>query len=436
MAAAAEQRQEQRPEPPLTVSSLLREYTAGYVSQHRRQAAPQVQSTLAKLALCRTAAMGDHVYRCDACDTECRVYNSCGDRHCPLCAGAKRADWLTSTSELLLPGIKYFQVVFTIPDTLSSLALGNRREIYNLLFHSAWQTLRDVIADEQGFEAAAAMVLHTWNQKLDAHAHVHALVPGGGPSLTGDRRWKISRRPYVKTCDGNYLVDTEVLKSEYRKNFIAALKRLRAKGELKLEGDWAHLNDETAFDDWLKPLEAVTWVAYIEPPPTEHSTPEHVVKYLARYLTGGPISDRRLLSHENGEVTFFARVGRKTGGDDETEPIALAGVEFVRRWSLHILPKGYTKTRRFGGFSNRHCKRYVAECRDLLTTAGIAAIPDVSAILPHAAEQRDDEPAAIDRRAPCCPTCKATMRRIAAEHRRSWKIAMRSHYRPLWYSDG
>ena len=270
MAAAAEQRPEQRPEQPLTVSRLLREYTAGYVAQHRQQAAPQVQSTLAKLALCRTAAM----------------------------------------------------------------------------------------------------VLHTWNQKLESRAHVHALVPGGGPALTGNRGWKISRRPFVKKCDGNYL------------------------------------------------------------------TPEHVVKYLARYLTGGPISDRRLMSHEHGEVTFFARVGKKTGGDEKTEPIALPGVEFVRRWSLHILPKGYTKTRRFGGFSNRHCQRYIAECRDLLTTGGIAAIPCVAAALALPAVPNSDEPTKLDRRAPSCPTCKARMRCIAAEHRRSWKIVMRSHYRPTWYSDG
>ena len=119
---------------------------------------------------------------------------------------------------------------------------------------------------------------------------------------------------------------------------------------------------------------------------------------------------------------------------------SLPGVEFVRRWSLHILPKGYTKSRRFGGFSNRHCnrhcKRCISESRDLLTTAGIAAIPDVSATLPHSAKQNGDESTEIDRRAPCCPTCNATMRRIAAEHRRSWKIVMRSHYRPHWYSDG
>ena len=121
----------------MTVASVLRQYTASYVAQHRQQAAPQVQSTLAKLSLCRTAAMGGRRYRCGSCESECTVYNSCGDRHCPQCSGARRADWLASTAELLLPGIEYFQVVFTIPDTLSSLALGNRREIYDLLFQSA-----------------------------------------------------------------------------------------------------------------------------------------------------------------------------------------------------------------------------------------------------------------------------------------------------------
>ena len=135
-------------------------------------------------------------------------------------------------------------------------------------------------------------------------------------------------------------------------------------------------------------------------------------------------------------MTYFARIGRKTGGDDEIESIALTGVEFVRCWSLHILPKGYTKTRRYGGYSNRHCNRYISECRDLLIATGLTAIADVAAPSPQSAEQSGDEPAEIDRRAPCCPTCKAKMRSIAAERRRSWIIVMRSNYRPTGYCDG
>jgi len=429
----------------------LRRYTADFVKHHRPQAVPQVQSTLAKLELCRTGALGGHLYRCDPCDFECRVNNSCGDRHCPQCAGAKRADWLESTSELLLPGVTYFQVVFTIPDKLSSLALGNREAIYDLLFRSAWKTLRDVIADEQQFEAAAVMVLHTWNQKLEAHAHVHALVPGGGPSLTGDRRWIKSRRvgKGVRTqlperpagcCAqlspdpvSNYLVDSEELKSEFRDNFLAGLRGLHASGKLKLTGDWEFLQDKAAFDDWLKPLESVTWVAYIEPPPYENCPPEQVAKYLARYLTGGPISDRRIVSHENGFVTFLARVGKRTGGDDEVEPIRLHGAEFVRRWCLHILPKGYTKTRRFGGYWSGHRERYLAESRELLESGGVVAAPSEAPASSLSAPVSDAD--AIDDRTPCCPHCAAKMQWIGFERKESWRIIMHSGLRPHWYRD-
>ena len=402
------------------------------MKHHRPQAVPQVQSTLAKLEHCRTAILGGHLFRCDACNIECRVNNSCGDRHCPQCAGAKRADWLDSTSQLLLRGVTYFQVVFTIPDKLSSLALGNREEMYDLLFRAAWKTLKQVVECEQQFEAAAVMVLHTWNQKLDAHAHVHALVPGGGPALTGDRRWVNSRRPHVKQCDGNYLVNSEVLKSEFRKNFLAGLKRIHKKGKLNLNSDWEHLQSKAAFDDWLKPLESITWVAYIEPPPYENCPPEQVVKYLARYLTGGPISDRRIVSHDNGFVTFLARVGKTTGGDDKVEPIRLRGPEFVRRWSLHILPKGYTKTRRFGGYWNGRRARYLAECRALLAAA-VAPLESAAALPPAAAESV--EAITADAKNPCCPQCNAKMRWIGFERKESWRIIMHSSLRPHWYRD-
>ncbi len=135
---------------------------ARYIAHYGQQAAPQVQSTLAKLSLCRTAALGGRRYRCDDCEHECVLYNSCCDRHCPQCAGAKRADWIDSTKKLLLDGVNYFQVVFTLPSELSSLALGNRGKIYDLLFASAWSALKETIEKEQGFDPAALMVLHTW----------------------------------------------------------------------------------------------------------------------------------------------------------------------------------------------------------------------------------------------------------------------------------
>lgn len=316
--------------------------------------------------------------------------------------------------------------MFTIPDKLSSLALGNRKEMYDLLFRAAWKTLKNVIADEQLFEAAAVMVLHTWNQMLEAHAHLHAMVPGGGPSLTGDRRWIKSRRPNVPRCDGRYLCDEAELKSQFRTNFIAGLKRLHKNGKLKLNGEWRFLQSKAAFHDWLAPMEDQTWVAYIEPPPLEDCPPEQMAKYLARYLTGGPISDRRLVSDDAGVVTFQARIGDKTGGSKQTIPVRLPGAEFVRRWCLHILPKGYTKTRRFGGYANHHRKRYLAECRSLL--GSVAASPVAE---PSAADSPEEQHA--EERSPCCPKCQARMRLIDFQPKLSWRVVMSSADRPTWY---
>ena len=146
---------------PLTVANLLQQYTPGYVTQFPGPAVPQVQSTLAKLSLCRTAALGGRLLACESCERQCVVYNSCGDRHCPQCSGAKRADWLERTRTLLLPSVNYFQVVFTLPQQLSSLALGHRRVMYDLLFQTAWQALREVIQQKCQFQPAAVLVLHT-----------------------------------------------------------------------------------------------------------------------------------------------------------------------------------------------------------------------------------------------------------------------------------
>lgn len=145
----------------LTVAKLLKQYTPALVKAHARQAVPQVTSTLAKLSLCRTAALGGRLLQCESCDHRCVVYNSCGDRHCPQCRGAKRAAWVESARSLLLPQVNYFQVVFTLPEQLSSLALGNRRTMYDLLFQTAWQALREVLQEQFGFQPAAVMVLHT-----------------------------------------------------------------------------------------------------------------------------------------------------------------------------------------------------------------------------------------------------------------------------------
>jgi hypothetical protein len=400
------------------VIDLLRQYTPGYLARHGKQAPPQVQNVLAKLALCRTSALGEHVYECPQCQTLCHVYNSCLDRHCPLCSGGRRADWLDKTARLVLPKVDYFQIVFTLPERLWGLMLGNRRATYRLLFQAAWDALREVLQEKLRYEPAALMVLHTWNQRLEHYPHLHALVPGGGPALDG-QSWVQSKHPHQPDRRQPYLVDNRVLSDCFRTKFLVGLLRLHEQGELKLQDSWSELQDPSTFFDWLNELEACDWVVYIEPPKTEDAQPEHVLKYLARYLTGGPISDRRLIAHQDDKVTFWARSGDK-GGGNPSEPYTLPGVEFTRRWALHILPKGFVKSRCFGGFSCRRRAAYLALCRTLL--GGDCSPPNTD----NAAEE--DEP-----RLRLCPRCQAPMQCISQDERVSWRSVFNGPRGPAWY---
>ena len=231
----------------------------------------------------------------------------------------------------------YYQVVFTLPSELSELALVNREAITDLLFTSAWKSLRKTIRGEQGYDPAAMMVLHTWNQRMNSHWHVHALVPGGGPSLSAPEAWKQAVAPeLVANSDGFYLVDAISLRELFRKVAIAHLKRLRQSGKLVLSGKFAHLTDDTQWQQFCDKLKSVDWVSYIQPPPTDTCTADQVVRYLTRYLTGGPISDSRIVAADKHQVTFLAREGRVTGGERVQVPVTVSTPKFMKpRGSLN-----------------------------------------------------------------------------------------------------
>lgn len=217
------------------------------------------------MSLCRTHWLGGRKYQCEDCDEITTRYNSCGDRHCPRCSGSKRADFNQKASKLLLPGVKHYQVVFTLPQELSELALANRRAMAELLNDSAWRSLSTNIRREQGYEPAGISVLHTWNQRLDAHWHVHVLVPGGGPSLD-DGSWKqATPPPDSPNSEGYYLVDADRLRRAYRKRAIRRLQRLRSTGQLKLCGKFAYLQSEENWEAFVRQLKSTDWVAYIQP---------------------------------------------------------------------------------------------------------------------------------------------------------------------------
>jgi Putative transposase len=315
---------------------------------------------------------------------------------------------MDKTSELILPGVHYFQVVFTLPDRLSGLILGNRRELYALLFHSAWKSLDTLLRRTGRFYPAAQMVLHTWNQQLGHHPHIHAIVPGGGPALDG-QRWITSRHPKQRRRRKPFLVDHEELGRLFREAFVQGLHRLAKRGALRLEGDWSRFQDSRQLEAWLKDLEQTDWNVFVEGPPKGISDPRQVLKYLARYLTGGPISNRRIVRDEGGMVTFTARSKDKEAGNPLIE-VELPGHAFVRCWSLHILPKGFTKSRSYGGYHPSQRPAYLEQCRRLLPQVDTPS--DAS---------RPAEPNMESEKRLQCPRCEVAMDLIVSKPRPSWQ---------------
>lgn len=331
--------------------------------------------------------------------------------------GARRADWVEKTAQLLRPGTAYFQVVFTIPDKLSSLVLGNRRPLYRLLFRSAARALQRSIRDECGMQAAATMVLHTWNQRLGHHPHLHALVSGSGPSLDG-ARWVPCRSTQAtrKKPAKPFLVDNTELGRRFRDSYLRGVRRLIKTGRLKID-DLASLNAI------LADVATCDWVVYIQPPPQDTSDPADVLKYLARYMTGGPISDRRLLEVKDGRVFFWARCKDKSG---RQVPVSLPTLEFIRCWTLHILPKGFTKSRCYGGWSNTRRQAYQQQCERLQPTprptASNLPTPSTPAPEPPPGEMLT------------CPHCKTEMVLQSYTRRPSWRELFYGPDHPPWTS--
>ena len=397
---------------------MLRKYTSSFLSLPGK-VAWQVQSVLSKIALCRTEALGGRLYECPGCHTRTAVYNSCGERHCPQCSGARRADWTERSSQLVLPGINYFQVIFTIPDRLSHLVLGNRRELYRLLMRSAWRAVRHEMK-KQNIDPAALLVLHTWNQELQHHPHIHALIPGGGPSANSDNDtcWITARdltRPWRNKKPS--LVDNVALGRTFRDRFVRGLGWLIRNDKLKLTDQWRQLDDTKVLRQWLRSLKQTDWNVFIEGPPHGKSDPLQVLKYLTRYMTGGPISDQRIESDDQGMVTFTARsTSKQKSKNKQPRRIKVPGAEFVRRWSLHVLPKSFTRSRSYGGFHGSRRNNYLETCRQLLPVEPDAGPPE--GLAPRPATSKS----------PTCPRCQIEMQCIANIARPSWRVLLGDGY--------
>jgi hypothetical protein len=344
--------------PPLEVADIFRQHGSDFRLTH--PLSPEQRRVMRAIEVCRTSVLGGHVDQCDACSYQRVSYNSCRNRHCPKCQSLAKARWLEARMADLLP-VSYFHVVFTLPEQLASLALQNKRVVYNILFASVAETLRTIAADPKhlGAEIGFLAVLHTWGQTLRHHPHLHCVVPGGGISLDG-RSWV--------SCRQGFFLPVNVLARLFRRLFLTALAQAFENGKLTFHGTSTYLAQPLAFQRLLASLRAREWWVYAKPP---FGGPEQVLAYLGRYTHRVAISNHRLLNLENGKVTFswkdYAR-------GNQQQAMTLSTDEFIRRFLLHVLPRGFQRLRQFGFLANRRRRHKLALCRKLL---GEAAGPTV-----------------------------------------------------------
>jgi hypothetical protein len=370
--------------PALELGDIFRLHGPAYLTTFGDSLSYEQKQALRAIAVCRTAALSGHVEECNRCGYRKISYCSCRNRHCPKCHGQARARWLEQRAAELLP-VEYFHVVFTVPQLVAPLALRNQRVVYGILFRAAAETLLQIAADSRhlGARIGFLAVLHTWGQNLHHHPHLHCVIPGGG--IASDQRQWIS-------CRRQFLFPVKVLSRLFRGKFVAYLKTAFREGELGFHGEVKSLREKRAFFEWLARVAETEWVVYAKPP---FGGPRQVLKYLARYTHGVAISNRRLISLENGRVTFrwknYARAS-------EPAIMMLKAEEFIRRFLLHVLPKGFVKIRHFGFLANRCRRDNLLLCRELLAASSTGPPGPV----PH--DSHSDEPEAdrVDR----CPRCK------------------------------
>ncbi len=338
--------------PDLEVADVIQQYGDAYLSRYSGVTSSAGRRVLYDVGKCRTAAFGGHKKRCDHCDYETLQYNSCGNRHCPKCQGRAQAAWLSAREQELIDA-PYAHVVFTLPEPLRPVALHNPREMYGLLFQKVAQTLQTIARDPRhlGAEIGFLGVLHTWGQQLHHHPHIHCLVPAGGLALEGVA-WR--------SCPKRFFLPVKVLGRFFCRVFLDALTQHVEQGEVRLVGQCQSLNEPRRWRRWMAQLRKMDWVVYAKEP---MAGPHQVLKYLARYTYRVAITNRRLLKLEDGRVTFRWRDYRRGNRQSTME---LDAVEFIRRFLLHVLPRGLQRVRHYGFLANGVRKTKLALCRQLL----------------------------------------------------------------------
>lgn len=346
----------------LELADIVRVHGDAYRRTHRL--ATVQHRALRAIAACRTAVLGGHRETCDRCGAVRITYNSCRNRHCPKCQTFTKERWLAARKADLLP-IPYFHVVFTLPHLLNALAQGNPRVLYGLLFRAAADTLLTLGRDPRhlGGTIGITAILHTWGQTLTQHLHLHCLVTGGALSADG-AQWIAGR--------ASFLFPVRALAMVFRAKYIEGLQRAATAGQLTFAGSTANLADRDAFTAFLGGLRTVDWVVYAKPP---FAGPEQVLEYLGRYTHRVALSNDRLVEHRDGCVRFR---WKDYADHDRRKVMTLAADEFLRRFLLHVMPRGFMRIRHFGLLANHARREALTRCRDLLGQSPPPEIPQES----------------------------------------------------------
>jgi hypothetical protein len=346
--------------PTVEVADIFRAQGKNFIDRHRTTVRFQQLKVMRAIMHCRTAALGGHVDVCPRCGGERAIsYNSCRNRHCPKCQSQARQRWIAARKQELLT-TRYFHVVFTLPHELHTLVLQNEAQLYNLLFRTVAETLLEIARDPKhlGAEIGFFGILHTWGQNLLFHPHIHCVIPGGG--IAADHsQWIHPRYPFF--------LPVRVLGKVFRGKFVEGLRRAFRSGRLKVVGQIQRLSEPKAFAAFLRILFRQDWVVYAKP---AFGGPEQVVRYLGRYTHRIAISNHRLVSFDGDRVTFR---WRDYAHGNKQRLMTVSAAEFIRRFLVHVLPKGFVRIRHFGFMANAQRAASLERCRQLLQTPVISS---------------------------------------------------------------
>ena len=333
------------------VQEIFQQYGQAFL--HNRKLPTNVRKAMSAIEHCRTGALGAHTYSCDECGYSRISYNSCRNRHCPKCQTLSKEQWIDARKDDLL-NVRYFHVVFTIPNTLNGLTFQNQRMLYMILFKSASETLQELAANKKylGARLGFTSILHTWGQNLMLHPHIHCIVPGGG--LNSINQWINTKK--------KFFIPAKVLSRKFRGKFLYYMKQAYSENELKFYGKQEYLSDDHQFQTLMSSLYEIDWVVYCKPP---FKNAGYVVEYLGRYTHRVAISNNRILKIENGNITFKWRDYRD---DKKNKLMTVTAEEFIRRFLTHILPDRFTKIRHYGLLGSRNKTTRLKLCKKLTNT--------------------------------------------------------------------